>query len=187
VVQYKGRQRYRGLIAAGVLGASKEVIISILSAKFSEVSIDHVSAQKVFHISPEEITGFLFWETTKPYDRPDDADSPEHSLDFILQDMVTALGGHFSQNPFADSFLFKINAKMDIQSGNPVFMNEALAIYALMFYFGSLVRYRPEVLEEMLTLKEAQVIESFVKSTPLTFLRYTRNLLDGNYFVYKQR
>jgi hypothetical protein len=131
------------------------------------------------------MAGFTFWETIKPYDIPNDVNPPEHSLDCILGDMTNALGSHFSQNPFADSFLFKINLK--IRGRNSLFMNEAVAIYALMFYFGSLVRYRPEVLEEMLTWKEAQVIEGFVKSTPLTFLRYTRNLLDGNYFVYKQR
>jgi hypothetical protein len=102
-------------------------------------------------------------------------------------DLEDALGNHFSQNPFGDSFLFKINARMQVGGSSQVVMSEPIAIYALMFYFGSLVRYHPHLLEAMLTKKEAQIIGNFVRVTPITFLRYVRNILDGNYFAYKQR
>jgi len=66
-------------------------------------------------------------------------------------------------------------------------MNEPVAIYAIMFYLGSLVRYHPEILEAMLAKRDAWMIESFIKSTPTTFLRYIRNLFDENNIVYEQR
>jgi hypothetical protein len=179
VVQWEGEEQYRGLIAAGVVGASKSRLQEILWDHFSEVGLYPASAEGVFELRFEEITGFTFWETKNLYSMPT-TESPE-------TDLLHALGSHFSQNPFADSFLLRINARMQIEASNQICMNEAIAIYALMFYFGSLVRYHPQILEEMLTRKEAQIIESFVKSTPITFLRYMRNALDGNYFAYTQR
>jgi hypothetical protein len=179
VVQWEEEEQYRGLIAAGVVGASKNRLQAILQHDFSEVELHPPSAKAVFELRFEEIEGFVFWETKNLYSMPT-TQSPE-------ADLLHALGSHFSQNPFADSFLLRINAKMEIAAANPIYMNEAIAIYALMFYFGSLVRYHPQILEAMLTRKEAQIIESFVKSTPITFVRYMRNALDGNYFAYTQR
>jgi hypothetical protein len=56
-----------------------------------------------------------------------------------------------------------------------------------MYYLGSLVRYRPWVLEAMLETKAAWIIERFVKSSPVTFLRHFRNMLDDGDWVYVAR
>jgi hypothetical protein len=178
VVQWDGEEQHRGLIAAGVIGSSTTRLQEMLQDDFTEVELEGVSAEHVFDIRFEEMSGFTFWETKKLYSMPS-AQNPE-------ADLQHTLGNHFSQNPFADSFLLKINAKLQV-GANQIPMNEAIAIYALMFYFGSLVRYHPEILEAMLTKKEAQIIENFVRATPITFLRYVRNTLDGNYFAYTQR
>jgi YaaC-like Protein len=53
----------------------------------------------------------------------------------------------------------------------PTPMNEPMAIYLAMFFLGSLVRYRPDVLDELLGTASAWLLESFVASAPLLFLR----------------
>jgi hypothetical protein len=176
------QEQHRGVIAAGVLGASPRRLEEILKNHFTEVNLERESAMEMFDLRFEEIRGFTFWETKDPYIMPimPPNTNPE-------TDLERALGNYFSQNPFADSFLFKINAKMRTGTLNQIPMNEPIAIYTLMFYFGSLVRYHPQILEEMLTKKEAQLIESFVRATPITFLRYVRNVLDGDYFAYTLR
>lgn len=60
-------------------------------------------------------------------------------------------------------------------------VNELLAIYAIMFYLSSLVRYRPYYLEELLEQESAWIIESFVSSMPEIFLRAIVNRIadDG--------
>jgi hypothetical protein len=63
-------------------------------------------------------------------------------------------------------------------------MNEFVAIYVIMFLLGSLVRYRPEILEKMLSSKDTWLIERFVKTAPITLLRHFRNLVEDNYIAY---
>ncbi len=65
-----------------------------------------------------------------------------------------------------------------------VLFSEPLAIYVLMFYLGSLVRYYPYYLEQLLESKYARIIECFLAGAPETFLRHMTNLiLDHNYVL----
>jgi hypothetical protein len=66
-------------------------------------------------------------------------------------------------------------------------MNEVLAIYAVMFYLSSLVRYRPNYLESLLNHKPAWLIENFVNSTPETFLKMMVSKIVGTDFVFRRR
>ena len=84
----------------------------------------------------------------------------------------------------ARDVVFLLNAPLNSKK---TAMNEALAIYLAMYYLGSLVRYRPWVLEEMLNTQEAWLVERFVKSAPITFLRHARNMIDHQYVAYGMR
>jgi len=56
-------------------------------------------------------------------------------------------------------------------------MNEALAIYLCMFVLGSLVRYRPYLLDDLLGSPAAWLLESFVAYAPLLYLRAIASLI----------
>lgn len=63
--------------------------------------------------------------------------------------------------------------------------NQALAIYALFFYFGSLVRYNPRYLDCLFSSKDSWLIERFIKSSPQTFLRYIVCALYDRNYIFK--
>ncbi len=48
---------------------------------------------------------------------------------------------------------------------------EMCAVYLSMFFIGSLIRYRPDILEELLGTSAAWLLESLVNAAPLLFLR----------------
>jgi hypothetical protein len=73
------------------------------------------------------------------------------------------------------------------QSGQIIRMNEFLAIYLIMYALSMIVRYYPEKWEQMLLTEVGYIIEGFVKSAPVTFLRYYRNLLDGECWMVSPR
>ena len=56
-------------------------------------------------------------------------------------------------------------------------MNEAVAIHLCMFFLGSLVRYRPDLLDELLGSPAAWLLESFVIYAPLLYLRIVTSLI----------
>jgi hypothetical protein len=66
-------------------------------------------------------------------------------------------------------------------------MNELMSIYLIMFYMSSLVRYKPAFIENLLNTKEAWLIDSFVKSCSVTFLRMIVSEIMNTDFVIKYR
>ena len=103
----------------------------------------------------------------------------------IPADVISNISDLVSYSPFSDDFLFMLNKPIRAPELTP--MNEVLAIYCCMFFLGSLVRYKPDLLEKMLSTKDAWLIERFTKSVPVTFLRHLRNLIDGQYHAYGLR
>jgi YaaC-like protein len=157
-------------------------ILPIIAASFDEVDCDQQVARALFDLSGEEKAFFKFFESKQIYATP----GGQIRFDQIVRDCANALAPIYSDNPFPDNWLFRLNAPLKTRA-NEIKMSEPIAVYAIMFYLGSLVRYRPDVLEGMLATKDAWIIERFVHSASITFLRYVRNLIDGNYFVYGTR
>jgi YaaC-like Protein len=110
---------------------------------------------------------------------------PDGDTERISSEVATELAGIISYNPINEPYLFFLNKR--IESPELVPMQEFLAIYCLMFHLGSMVRYRPDLLEAMLYTKDAWLIERFTKSAPLAFLRHIRNLIDGKYLAFYPR
>jgi hypothetical protein len=96
----------------------------------------------------------------------------------ISDRLVASMEGHIHENVFDDDFegFFSLPlGKYHIR------MNEPVAIYSVMYYLSSLVRYRPDYLERISASPFSWVIESFVASTPTSFLRYMVNeILNQN-------
>jgi hypothetical protein len=144
-----------------------------LTKIFDEVMLPPHILKNVFELKAEVSPHFRYFEG-----KPVPVNSP-------LDKMLAGISDYISPNPFNDDIPFLLNSP--IRAPKLSTMNEMHSIYIIMFFLGSLVRYRPDLLENMLSTKDAWILERFIKSAPLTFLRYARNLLDGRYLVYTAR
>ncbi len=173
------KQRISTLIAIG--GANHKEFKTIRKAiekSFEQVNLALHATRDIFQITAEDTSSAVFFESKKEYVMP-------VTNSQITTDVVSSLSQFISYSPFNDDHLFVLNRPIRTPQLAP--MQELIAIYCCMFFLGSLVRYRPELLEAMLTTKDAWLIEQFTKSAPITFLRHIRNLFDNKYLAYTQR
>ncbi len=139
----------------------------------------------VFDIPPQELLSHRFFQDITPI--------PMNSIDMVnenvlFQKIIDALNPHFSVHYYDDHNGFDLALPyQDATHTTPLPMNEVLAIYAVMFYLSSLVRYRPNYLESLLNHKPAWLIENFVNSTPETFLKMMVSKIVGTDFVFRRR
>ena len=138
---------------------------------FDAVSLPQELANAAFGLTGEEPC--LFFES-KPY--------PQADIPKIPAEVAAHLSPIISYLTAREPFLFMLNRKIRMPRLAP--MQEMLAIYCCMYHLGSLVRYRPDILEAMLSTKDAWLIERFTKSAPLAFLRHIRNLIGGEYQIF---
>jgi YaaC-like Protein len=150
---------------------------------YEEVQIDKNRFALIFGRDTPELQDFRFFQdrTTIPF-------LPNGIVDLnaLIDKISNALSPYFSVHYFDDNFAFELVLPYQDATNSKPF-NEALAIYAVMFYLSSLVRYRPAYLEELLNHKPAWLIESFVNSTPETFLRMMVSKIIGIDFVFRRR
>jgi hypothetical protein len=155
-----------------------EKLRNYIEKGFDEVEIAKNTARDMFGMLAEEGASTRFFESRRDWVIP-------ATSDMLTNDVASLLSNLISYNPFNDDRLFVINRP--IKTPKIVPMQELIAIYCSMFFLGSLVRYRPELLEAMLSTKDAWLIERFTKSAPLTFLRLVRNLFDKEYLAFASR
>ena len=146
-----------------------------VTKSFDEVNIPQHHLRSIFELPAELASQYRYFEGKKF------AFTTTLPINTLFKDIADLV----HTNPFNDDYLFSLNCPIRTPKLTP--MNEMLAIYIVMFFLGSLVRYRPDLLEAMLSTKDAWIIERFTKSAPLTFLRHARNMLDGKYLVYALR
>jgi YaaC-like Protein len=105
-----------------------------------------------------------------------------------LQRLINDLSPYISTHYFDDNKDFDLVLPYtDTTRPTPIPITEALAIYAVMFYLSSLVRYRPDYLESLLNTKPAWLIENFVTSAPETFLRIMVSKIIGIDYIFRRR
>ena len=105
-----------------------------------------------------------------------------------IQNIINALRPYINFHYYDDNKDFDLALPyQDTSNPTPIPMNECLAIYAVMFYLSSLVRYRPNYLESLLSYKEAWLIENFVNSTPEAFLRIMVSKITETDFIFRRR
>ena len=157
-----------------------QALRSLLEKTFEQVEMPASTVRNVFNCLAHEQSAMAFYQGKKDYPVINNTTD----LQLIVNDVVLALKGAISYTPFDDEFLFVLNPPITPKRHE---MNETIAIYCSMFALGSLVRYKPHLMEAMLLTKDAWLVERYVKSAPITFLRHFRNLIDGNYFAYAGR
>jgi hypothetical protein len=161
------------LAVTGIHMPNFKIIEKKLARSFDEVSVSHQNLKSVFEISAEISPSFRYFE------------GKQIRLNDPISTVIEDISDYVCANPFNDEFLFTLNCP--IRTPKLMAMNEMLAIYIIMFFLGSLVRYRPDLMEDMLSTKDAWILERFIKSAPLTFLRHARNMLDKKYLVFAAR
>ncbi len=68
--------------------------------------------------------------------------------------------------------------------GESLFWNEELAIYTMMFCLSSFVRYHPDELDKLVEDELAWMIESFILTCPINFLKMiTSHISDPNWII----
>lgn len=133
-----------------------------------------------FRTSHPEARALRYFESKKHY--PLDP-SGSIRLTTVIPEINTALGGHYLTNPYRSEHEFFLTVPWSKKQQIP--FNEILAIYILMFYLGSLVRYYPAYLESIIESTDSWMIERFVNSCTVTFLRHLGCLIahqDNVYF-----
>ena len=107
----------------------------------------------------------------------------------IASEFYRLLGHHFQPNVFSDGVDFEYLTPIIMTKKDGIdfkyCLPEPLAIYLLMFYLGSSIRYRPERFggkDPCLFL-----FEHFTETAPIYFLAYMTNWIIGQGFVLKQR
>lgn len=151
---------------------------------YQEVEINKDLLASIVSIGVPELSYYRFFQdiTTIPML----ADIVPNSN--LIEKIINAVSPYFSVHYFDDNRDFDLVLPyQDTTNSTPIPMNEALAIYAVMFYLSNLVRYRPNYLEALLNHKPAWLIENFVNSTPEVFLRMMVCKITERDFVFRRR
>jgi len=134
--------------------------------EFEEVVVPIPRAREEFQILAESYKQFRFYQSKQVVEWKEGvsaASLPKNSL-------FGAAEGYIEPKYVEDSYDFTLFRPFP-SSGGSLRMTELPAIYLVMFYLGSLVRYRPDYLEDLLETRSAWMLESFVSAVPLTALR----------------
>jgi hypothetical protein len=153
-------------------------IHNVLTKTFDIVDVSSMSARDMFKMMHQDRNVSTFFESKNEYPLQNNIIDTGR----IISDTIDAVQDIVSYRPLPDDALFVLNTP--IRTPKAATMNEFVAIYVIMFLLGSLVRYRPEILEKMLSSKDTWLIERFVKTAPITLLRHFRNLVEDNYIAY---
>lgn len=146
------------------------------------IDIPQLVCRDIFKLSAYQRNEISFFQSIveRPWLGPD---IPNFNAD--VAQLMTALGKVFQVNYFKEDFDFKI--ALPYKRNRQERTDELIAIYVIMFYISELVRYKPAYLENLLNRKESWLIESFVKSCPITFLRMMISHVIGVDYVLEIR
>lgn len=134
---------------------------------------------KIFDLTPFPGKQLAYFQSKKCYKWDSEKKIDIKSMEADFQNSVRDI---FDPVLFNSTWDFNISTPLRLNYQSP-FCN-AMAIYALFFYFGSLVRYNPKYLEDLFSSKDAWLIERFIKSTPETFLKYLISAVRRRTLVY---
>lgn len=133
----------------------------------------------IFCLNAKELSVFTFFQSKKTLPYLTEDNPPFFSINL---ETMKGLKNVFQVNYFAKDLDFII--ALPYKQHNQIRMDETIAIYLIMFYLSSLVRYNPQYLENLLSKKEAWVIDSFVRSCTITFLRsMVSRITDTDYVL----
>jgi hypothetical protein len=152
---------------------------STFSRRFEEVRLSNALARTRYEIPAEAMRSFRFFQTAV---LPFPGQVPVADLRALVDDALGSMMEPLYVGEELDMML--ACPYMDGTLSTP--MNEVVAIYLVMFYLGSLVRYLPDYLDDLLGTRNAYVLESFVTSVPHTALRALVARAAGEFFLFNR-
>lgn len=148
---------------------------------FEKVDLDQLNFKEIFDISTIEKKNFNFFQgPTKQWSS--DNLPPFHEVN---QEILKILKNVLQFNYFKKDYDLII--ALPYKRNKQVQLDETLAIYLIMFYLSCIVRYRPDFMEQLLNKKEAWLIDSFIKSCSITFLRSMISRIIGIEYILDRR
>lgn len=156
--------------------------VNKILSSYEKIDLPNQIARELFNLDAAAQKRYTFFQDINPKAFP----TPNVLPTLELRDnLINTFGGHFSVNYFKENHDF--NFSLPYKITRQYILNELIAIYLIMFYISNIVRYKPYYLEDMLTKKEAWLIESFIESCPLTFLRIITSEIMGKDFILESR
>jgi len=154
---------------------------------FEEVKLELEEGNKLFGIANVDQENFSFYKSKKIYRNLPREDGILGLVDrkSINQDLRKTLHDYLVPLPYKS--LQHFNLSMPLRAKEELPFNEVLAIYVVVFYLGNLVRYNPQYLEDLLGSSDLWIIERFIKSSTITFLRSFSNLILEKDYIYVSR
>ncbi len=153
---------------------------------FEEVMVNFSQASRAFNIEKSDYNALSYFQSRKRYfhnkNKHEETNKSFNSLKNDVNDSLKTILQNVEYSTDGD-----FNLVAPLRKNFQLPFNELLAIYSIMFYLGSLVRYNPGYIEKLLNSKDAWIIERFVISTPQTFLIQMANYILEEIIIYKHR
>jgi YaaC-like Protein len=145
--------------------AQPAAVQAAFNARFQQITLHKEIARDLFDLLVPANDAFSYFQSFPGV-------GPETTFAAHAEYLLSALPGcvHpiYVDNDASD-FVLTEHCLADDGTSWP--MNEMCAAYLSMFFMGSLIRYHPDVLEELLGTSATWLLESFVNAAPLLFLR----------------
>ena len=167
--QFEGLEKYR-------------ISLEAFHRLVEEVSVFSHQARELFEIVAEHKSEFRFFQSRIAYRRGAEQSIP---IAKIIREWSDAVGHLLTVAPYDDAMDFQLDFPLKLSE--QLSIKEPVAIYALMYFLSSLVRYNPDFLESLLASRDSWILERFMRAAPVTLLLYMRNLIEGVNCAYKSR
>ena len=133
---------------------------------FEKVDVPQLFCREMFDLDAFQQSSYAFFQSKDETKWISDNIPP---MSEVRDNTLKSLNNCFQTYYFGNGADFTIS--LPYLPNKQIRMDETIAIYLVMFYLSNLVRYKPQYLEGLLSKKEAWLIDSFVKSCSVTFLR----------------
>lgn len=153
---------------------------STFASQFEEVELPSGDAREQFALDGRVYPHYRFFQS-----RATASWASGVPTQVPIVSLFGSLEGHIDPKVIDDGFDFTVFQPFPHALG-PFRMTELPALYLVMFYLASLVRYRPDYLDSLLETRAAWMIESFVASAPLMALRSFVSRITDRLYIYNK-
>ncbi|MBA7508767.1 hypothetical protein ES705_00700 [subsurface metagenome] len=147
---------------------------------FEKVKLNQDDYKKIFNISPIYSEGISFFQgPTKNW-----ISNNFPAFNEVCDEVIDILGNTLQFNYTSKDLDYYLTLPYKINK--QISLDETISIYLIMFYLSNLVRYNPRYIDYLLDKKESWLINIFIKSCTITFLRcIVSRIININYVFRK--
>ena len=160
------------------LAAQPAPVQHAFTARFQQVTVAPPMARELFDLL---VPGSLAHEYFQSFPPVPIATPHAVHTQYILDALLGCVHPIYLEDEKGD---FVLTVHCSATNGSTWPMNEICAIYLSMFFMGSLVRYRADILEDLLGTSAAWLLESFVNSAPLLLLRTMTSVVLNRLLIF---